>query len=194
VYVLGVDPGLTRCGVAIIEQKQNLSDFKLIFAKAISTSTNDSHPRRLELIYDTLEQIFTEQQIERVSIERPFLTAHNPDTGLGTAQVAGIAMLLAQKFNKKIDIYNSKEVKLAVTGSGSASKEQIQKAVKMLLRLKDLPKPADAADALAIAISSCLRPKEGVGNQPFSNTGQLTKAQRIWISTQSKNKKNSRIM
>lgn len=205
-HILGVDPGLTRCGVALIRVEGNAStNFlskvtanNIIFCKTITTKTDENHPRRLEIIYDQLAEIYQKYEVSKTVIERPFLTNHNPNTGLGTAQVAGIAMLLAQKSSSKVLLFNPKEMKMAITGNGAAKKEQIQKALKAILKIEQLPKEADLADALALALTAVLKPNLGVrsSNEHFDakTSSQYTNAQKLWANAIAKGKNGGRMM
>jgi crossover junction endodeoxyribonuclease RuvC len=200
VRILGIDPGLTRCGVSILEVEVGTTRKKnVLFCKALTTDKRLPQPARLTYLFDKISGIIDEFQPGIVAIERPFLTTHNPDTGMGTAQVVGLVMVLAQKSKMKIALYTPAEVKLAVTGNGAADKLQIQKAMQRLLKLPDLPKPADAADSLAIALTSVLKPNLDIRLKTFQGgkqggKGGMTPAQALWAKTLASKNKNGRPM
>jgi crossover junction endodeoxyribonuclease RuvC len=148
--VLGVDPGLTRCGIGVIEGAigQPLS---LVGVGVILTPADLA----LELRLLSLEEQITEwvqlHSPDVIAIERVF-SQHNVRTVMGTGQAAGIALLVAAKAGIPVMMHTPSEVKAAVTGSGRANKAQVADMVKRLLNLQTIPKPVDATDALALAI------------------------------------------
>ncbi len=152
--VLGVDPGMTRCGVGLVEGSNR--QVKLIQAGVIRTPADLDSALRLLRIWEELDELITTFRPETVAIERVF-TQHNLHSVTGTSQVAGIAMVVAAKHGIKVRHYTPSEVKAAITGSGSADKAQVGTMVAKILRLKEPPKPADAADAIAIAICNLWR-------------------------------------
>ena len=148
--VLGVDPGLTRCGVGVVDGIAGRS-LELVHVEVIRTPAGSDPGRRLLTISDALVEIIARYRPDAVAIERVF-SQHNVRTVMGTAQVSGLAMVAATRAGARVALHTPTEVKAAVTGSGSAPKAQIGAMVTRLLHLPETPTPADAADALALAI------------------------------------------
>ncbi|MEV1289889.1 crossover junction endodeoxyribonuclease RuvC [Micromonospora sp. NPDC049679] len=148
--VLGVDPGLTRCGVGVVEGVPG-RPCTLIGYYVIYTDPNDDLPLRLVHLDRSLTDLIAEHRPESVAVERVF-AQHNVRTVMGTAQASGIAVLAGARVGLPVETYTPSEVKAAVTGSGRADKAQVTSMVTRLLRLDAPPRPADAADALALAI------------------------------------------
>jgi crossover junction endodeoxyribonuclease RuvC len=150
VRVLGVDPGLTRCGVALVH---GVVGGALIGEDiGIITSSNEMpHEQRLVHIARGIQEHLDRGEPDALAVERVF-SQHNTKTVIGTAQVAGIAMMLAAERGIEVVWYTPTEVKAAVTGSGRADKAQVGFMVQRVLRLDAPLKPADAADAAAIAV------------------------------------------
>jgi crossover junction endodeoxyribonuclease RuvC len=155
VRVMGVDPGLTRCGVAVVEGDPG-RPLTLHHVGVIRTSASDPVEIRLTGIADHMENLLEEFQPDVVAIERVF-SQHNVRSAMGTAQAAGVAMLLAARRKILVATHTPTEVKAAVTGSGRAPKQQVAAMVVRLLGLPKAPQPADAADAAAIAICQVWR-------------------------------------
>ena len=148
--VLGVDPGLTRCGIAVIEGAPG----RTLAARHIGVVTTPASmalPDRLAAIEAALEALVSEHRPEAVAVERVF-SQHNVSTVMGTAQASAVAMLIAARHGLPLALHTPSEVKAAVTGNGRADKAQVGAMVARLLRLTEPPRPADAADAAAIAI------------------------------------------
>ena len=141
--VLGVDPGLTRCGVGVI-----------------LTPSDTALELRLLQLERALIRWVEENNPDVVAVERVF-SQHNVRTVMGTGQAAGIALLVAARAGIPVVMHTPSEVKAAVTGSGRANKAQVAEMVKRLLSLKEIPKPVDSTDALALAICHIWR---GAGN------------------------------
>jgi crossover junction endodeoxyribonuclease RuvC len=150
VRVLGVDPGLTRCGVGVVDGAPG-TPLTLVAVDVIRTSPDDDVPVRLLGIEAGLEALLDEVRPDAVAVERVF-SQHNVRTVMGTAQAAGVAMLAAARRGLPVALHTPSEAKAAVTGSGRADKAQVTAMVTRLLRLDAAPRPADAADALALAI------------------------------------------
>ncbi|MEU1679655.1 crossover junction endodeoxyribonuclease RuvC [Micromonospora zamorensis] len=148
--VLGVDPGLTRCGVGVVEGVPG-RPCTLIAYYVVYTDPADDLSLRLLHLDQSLTKLVAEHQPESVAVERVF-SQHNVRTVMGTAQASGIAVLAGARAGLPVQTYTPSEVKAAVTGSGQADKAQMTAMVTRLLRLAEPPKPADAADALALAI------------------------------------------
>ena len=148
--ILGVDPGLTRCGVGVIEAGANRR-LSFMHVDVVRSDPHISQDLRLLTIYNGLAAKLDEFIPDAVSIERVF-AQENRNTVLGTAQAAGMAMLAAAQRGIPVALHTPTESKLAITGNGKAEKIQMERMVARLLNLNTLPTPADAADALAIAI------------------------------------------
>ena len=175
--ILGIDPGLTRCGLGVVEAGPS----KTLTLVSVAVATTDSSlptPLRLAEIADAVEHALEEAEPSAVALERVF-SQHNVRTVMGTAQVSGVVMLAAERRGIPVALYTPSEVKAAVTGSGRAPKAQVAQMVTRLLG-PDVPaKPADAADALAIAICHAWR---GAGGEPGS--AESTPAQRRWAEAE----------
>jgi crossover junction endodeoxyribonuclease RuvC len=150
VRVLGVDPGLTRCGVGVVEGMPG-RPLTLIGVGVIRTPSDMDLSRRLLAIEIGLEAWLTEHRPEAVAVERVF-SQHNVRTVMGTAQASAVAMLVAARHGLPVALHTPSEVKAAISGSGRADKDQVAAMVARVLRLAAPPKPADAADAAALAI------------------------------------------
>lgn len=148
--VLGVDPGLTRCGVAVVEISP-ARKARAVYIDVVRTPTTAELPARLHAVYQQLDRLIREFQPDAVAVERVFAQA-NVRTVMGTAQVSGLAILLASQHELPVATYTPSEVKAAVSGNGRADKAQVTNMVQRILQLDTPPKPADAADAVAIAI------------------------------------------
>ncbi len=148
--VLGIDPGLTRCGVGVVEGSVG-RPLTMVDVGVIRTDPQLRLEARLLLIEEGISAWCDRVQPDAISVERVF-SQHNVRTVMGTAQASGIALLLAAKRGIPVAVHTPSEVKAAVTGSGRADKQQVGAMVTRLLRLDSPPKPADAADALALAI------------------------------------------
>ncbi|MFF4407081.1 crossover junction endodeoxyribonuclease RuvC [Streptomyces sp. NPDC001262] len=148
--VLGVDPGLTRCGVGVVEGAAGRR-LTMVGVGVVRTPAEIDTAERLVLIERGIEQWLDEHRPEYVAVERVF-SQHNVRTVMGTAQASAVAMLCAARRGLPVALHTPSEVKAAVTGSGRADKAQVGSMVTRLLRLDAPPKPADAADALALAI------------------------------------------
>ena len=153
--VLGIDPGLTRCGVGVVEGEVG-RPLRLVDVGVIRTSAAVAIPDRLVSIERGIEAWLDEHQPDAVAIERVFARS-DVSTVMGTAQASGIAMVAAARRGVPVVLYTPSEVKAAVSGSGRADKAQVGLMVTRILRLDAPPKPADAADALALAITHIWR-------------------------------------
>ena len=148
--VLGVDPGLTRCGLGIVE---NGSAQKLIMVGVgvIQTPSDLELSQRLLALETELITWITEFKPDVIAVERVF-SQLNIRTAMSTGQAAGVALLIAARLGIPVAMHTPTEVKAAVTGSGRADKKQVALMVQKLLSLKEIPKPVDSTDALALAI------------------------------------------
>ena len=148
--VLGVDPGMTRCGIGVVEGAPG-RPLSLVHVDVVRTPPDADIGSRLLAQFDAITDAIARYAPDRVAVERVF-SQHNVRTVMGTAQVAGLALTAATRAGVPVALHTPSEVKAAVTGSGTADKAQVGAMVRRLLRLTEVPKPADAADALALAI------------------------------------------
>jgi crossover junction endodeoxyribonuclease RuvC len=153
--VLGVDPGLTRCGVGVVEGAVS-RPLRLVHVEVVRTPADADLPERLLTLAAALDAAVAAYAPDVVAVERVF-SQHNVRTVMGTAQAAALAVLAAARAGVPVALHTPSEVKAAVTGSGRADKTQVTTMVTRLLRLPDRPRPADAADALALAICQLWR-------------------------------------
>jgi crossover junction endodeoxyribonuclease RuvC len=148
--VLGVDPGLTRCGLGVVEGFPGRPP-ALVAVGVVRTDSGADIAARLLAIETEIERWLDEHRPDTVAVERVF-SQHNVRTVMGTAQAGAVAIVCAARRGLPVALHTPSEVKAAVTGSGRADKDQVTLMVSRLLRLTDPPRPADAADALALAI------------------------------------------
>jgi crossover junction endodeoxyribonuclease RuvC len=148
--VFGVDPGLTRCGLGVVEGVPGRPP-KLVAVGVVRTAADDDIATRLLAIETEIERWLEEYKPDTVAVERVF-SQHNVRTVMGTAQAGAVAIVSAARRGLPVALHTPSEVKAAVTGNGRADKEQVTTMVSRLLRLTEKPRPADAADALALAI------------------------------------------
>jgi crossover junction endodeoxyribonuclease RuvC len=148
--VLGVDPGLTRCGIGVIEGAPG-RPLRLIGTDVIRTPATDDIGARLLALEVELDRWLVLHAPDAVAVERVF-SQHNVRTVMGTAQAGAVAIVCAARRGVPVALHTPSEVKAAVTGSGRAEKAQVAEMVRRLLQLTDPPRPADSADALALAI------------------------------------------
>jgi crossover junction endodeoxyribonuclease RuvC len=152
---MGVDPGLTRCGLSVIESTGGRGVVALD-VDVVRTPTDMALQRRLLAISDAVEHWMETHRPDVIAIERVF-SQQNVSTVMGTAQAGGVIALAAARRNIDVHFHTPSEVKAAVTGSGGAGKAQVAAMVTKILALQAKPTPADAADALALAICHCWR-------------------------------------
>jgi crossover junction endodeoxyribonuclease RuvC len=148
--VLGVDPGLTRCGFGVIEGEPGRG-LTLVATGVVGTSAADEIGLRLLGLEQHIDQWLTDYQPDAVAVERVF-SQHNVRTVMGTAQAGAVAIVCSARRGLPVGTHTPSEVKAAVTGSGKADKGQVTRMVTRLLAMADPPRPADSADALALAI------------------------------------------
>ncbi|MDR0804408.1 MAG: crossover junction endodeoxyribonuclease RuvC [Oscillospiraceae bacterium] len=149
--ILGIDPGYAITGYGVVETSDKTHKLATVDYGAVTTLAGTYFPTRLKEIYDDISFILDKHKPDAMSIERLFFT-NNQKTGIDTAEARGIILLAAVKRNVPIYEYTPLQVKSAVTGYGKAVKKQVQEMTRSLLGLKEIPKPDDTADALAIAI------------------------------------------
>ena len=148
--VLGVDPGLTRCGLGVVEGRPG-GPLALVAVDVMRTPAELAVAPRLALLERTFQDWLAHYRPDAVAVERVF-SQHNVRTVMGTAQASGVALVVAARAGVPVGLHTPSEVKAAVTGSGRAAKAQVGAMVTRLLQLPTAPRPADAADALALAI------------------------------------------
>ena len=194
--ILGVDPGLTRCGLGVIESHGGRR-VSLIDVDVARSKPEMAPQKRLLIIYNKLEETIRLQRPDEIAFERVF-AQDNVRSLMGTAQVAGIVLLAAAQHGIPIASHSPSEVKAAVTGNGRAEKRQVQLMVQRILGLPELPRPKDAADALAIAICHAWRggaihmesddptraQHGGAGMLPRAEGPDLTPAQIMWAQAE----------
>ncbi len=155
VRVMGVDPGLTRCGLSVVENGSGRQIIALD-VDVVRTPADEPLPKRLLTISDTVEHWLDTHLPDVLAIERVF-SQHNVSTVMGTAQASGVVAVAAARREIDVHFHTPSEVKAAVTGNGAADKAQVTAMVTKILGLQAKPTPADAADALALAICHCWR-------------------------------------
>jgi crossover junction endodeoxyribonuclease RuvC len=178
--VLGVDPGLTRCGVGVVEVTPDRRA-RLVHVTVVRTPADMALELRLLAIAEGIAEQIDTYRPDAVAVERVFAQA-NVRTVMGTAQASGLALHAAAARGLPVGLHTPSEVKAAITGYGNADKRQVQAMVARVLGLAEAPKPADAADALALAVCHAWR----LGSPDAASTGSqtLTPAQRAWRDAQ----------
>jgi crossover junction endodeoxyribonuclease RuvC len=181
VRVLGVDPGLTRCGLGVVDGGAGRT-VSCVAVDVVRTAAEMELGSRLIAVADVVERWISEHQPDVVAVERVF-SQHNVRTAMGTAQVGGVVALIAARRGLAVAFHTPSEVKAAVTGSGRAGKEQVTTMITRLLALPAKPRPADAADALALAICHLWRaPMTHRLAQARAQSAQLAHAHRARLA------------
>jgi len=175
--VLGIDPGLTRCGVGIVDVDR-ARRATLVHVDVVRTPADADLSVRLAGVAAGIRAAIEEHRPDAVAVERVF-AQQNRQTVMGTAQASGVALLIAAEAGLPAATHTPSEVKAAVTGYGSADKRQVQSMIARILRLDAPPQPADAADALAIALCHAWR-RGGAA----AATTALTPAQQAWAQAE----------
>lgn len=175
VRIIGIDPGLTRCGVGVIDMAANRRP-SLVDVRVIRSSTDLMLAERLKLIADGIREVIELFSPQVLAVERVF-AQKNLESVMGTAQASGVALLVGAESGLSTALHTPTEVKAAITGYGQAEKAQVQQMVARVLGLSEIPKPADAADALALAICHGWR---GQPERSQRDEGALTPAQAAW--------------
>ena len=147
--ILGIDPGYAIVGWGVLRYEGGR--FSPLAFGAVTTPAGMPFSRRLEVIYDGLEQILTKHRPDAIAVEKLYFQ-NNQKTAIDVAEARGVILLAAQKSGIPLFEYTPLQVKSAVTGYGKAEKPQVMEMTRRLLRLREVPKPDDTADALAIAI------------------------------------------
>jgi crossover junction endodeoxyribonuclease RuvC len=177
VRVLGVDPGLTRCGLGVVEGLPGRR-LRMVAVGVVRTPVGDEPQERLLSVQTEIDQWLADWQPDAVAVERVFAKA-NIRGIMGTAQASAIPMLAAARLGLQLGLHTPSEIKAAVTGNGRADKAQVTHMVTRILQLADPPRPADAADALALAICHVWR--AGTDGRPGegSTTNRIHEAERL---------------
>lgn len=178
VRVLGVDPGLTRCGVGVVDVVHRTPS--LVHVAVLRSDADEPIEQRLLRIARGVEAAIDEHRPDAIALERVFAQA-NLRSVMGVAQISGIVLRAAAERQLPISLLTPTEVKAAVTGYGAADKRQVGEMVRRVLRLEAAPKPADAADALAIAIAEGWRARVPAGAAAAATS---TPAQRAWAAAE----------
>jgi crossover junction endodeoxyribonuclease RuvC len=147
--ILGIDPGTGRLGFGVIDAEHG--KLRLVDAGVVTTPAHTPTNERLEDIFDSLTTIIAQTKPDMMAIEKLFF-ARNVTTAMSVAEARGVALLVGQKARLQIEEYTPMQIKQSITGYGKADKKQMQEMVRLQLGLKEVPKPDDAADALAAAI------------------------------------------
>ena len=147
--ILGIDPGYGITGFAVVDGERGQS--RLVTCGAITTPAGMDFSARLEIIYEDMRQLLEKAKPDAVAIEELFF-GQNVSTGIGVAQSRGVILLAIRQAGLEVTAYKPSQVKQAVVGYGNATKHQVMEMTKRLLHLEKLPKPDDAADAIAIAL------------------------------------------
>lgn len=180
--VLGVDPGLTRCGLGVVESGPGRT-LTLVHVEVVGTPTDTPLAQRIERVHSAIVAAIAGTRPDAVAVEQVFSQA-NLRTVMGTAQASGVAILAGTQAGLPVALHTPTEVKAAVTGSGQAGKAQVASMVRRLLGLTEPPRPADASDSLALAICHLWRPRLSdltPGPSPAtSGSGGRTAAQQAW--------------
>jgi len=155
VIILGLDPGTAIVGWGVIDTgaRHDVSKAKCLAYNCIITDKGLRDAQRLLAIANGVEALLQEHKPDLVAVEKLFFT-NNQKTAMTVSQARGVLLLIAERFGVPIVEYNPMEIKLALTGYGRAEKKQIQEMIKLILHLETIPKPDDAADALAIAVTA----------------------------------------
>jgi crossover junction endodeoxyribonuclease RuvC len=182
--ILGVDPGLTRLGVGIIDAGVG-NQVELVHVGVLRTPATDNIADRLVSLQSGLAEVFELYRPDVVAIEQVF-AQHNKHSVMGTAQISGVVIAMAGGLGLPVSTRTPSEIKAAVTGYGKADKAQVTHMVTRILKLAEAPTPADAADALALAITEAWR--GSAVSAAGSGSSQETPAQRAWREAEKKAK------
>ncbi|MBG0741614.1 crossover junction endodeoxyribonuclease RuvC [Paeniglutamicibacter antarcticus] len=192
--VLGVDPGLTRCGLGVVDVAVNRTATLVAFG-VVGSTPEKSLDARLLVIADSIDKWLSDYQPDVLAVERVF-SQLNVSTVMGVAQASGVVIAAAARRGIPVALHTPSEVKAAVTGSGRADKTAVTTMVTKILRLDCAPTPADAADALALAITHAWRAGPAIagpgatGAAGTTGAAGSTAAQKLWREAEAKAKKN----
>lgn len=178
--VIGIDPGLTRCGVGVVDVAPDRTA-SLVHVGVIRSPPDAPVAERLKAVGAGIRAALEEFSPAVLAVERVF-AQHNLQTVMGTAQASGVALMLAAEHGIPAAMHTPSEVKAAITGYGGADKAQVQNMVARVLRLDEPPRPADAADAVAVALCHAWRggAAQGAGAGGRAAAESATPAQRAW--------------
>jgi crossover junction endodeoxyribonuclease RuvC len=149
VRILGIDPGTGIMGFGVVDSGRQPV---MVDAGVIRTKVHQPEPERLHIIYDALQEVTRLNKPQAVAVEKLFF-ARNVTTAMAVAQARGVVLLVAQQHGLPVFEYTPMQIKQSLTGYGKADKKQMQEMVRILLKLKEVPKPDDCADALATALT-----------------------------------------
>lgn len=183
--ILGIDPGLTRCGLGLVRIDARRQP-RLVEVGVARTQAGDPLEQRLLLISDEIDAWIKRFEPDSIAVERVYVGT-NISTVTATSQVAGLAMVGAARAGIPVTLHTPTEVKASVTGYGNAPKTQIQEMVRRILKLEHVPSPADAADALALAITNAWRSAAATDDGGRTTLAErdasaMTPAQRQWAA------------
>lgn len=150
--VLGIDPGIGRCGWGVVDYKS--SKFSVFNYGCIETKPNGDTSKRLHILSNELKSIIKKYKPEELAVEQLFFNT-NAKTAFIVGEARGVVLLTAAQNEMPVTVYTPLQIKIALTGYGRAEKDQVGKMVQVLLKLKSIPKPDDTTDALAVAIAHC---------------------------------------
>jgi len=184
--VLGIDPGLTRCGLGVVDVAADRRA-RLVHVETLHTMRELAVEQRLVTIAEGIRRVLAEFRPDSVALERVF-AQHNLRTVMGTAQVSGVALVTAAEAGLSVGLHTPTEVKAAVTGYGAAEKTQVGAMVARILGLPEPPTPADSADALALAICHAWG---GDGEHAHPAGSGETPAQRAWRAAEKASRRAS---
>ncbi|PXY19234.1 crossover junction endodeoxyribonuclease RuvC [Prauserella muralis] len=188
--VLGVDPGLTRCGLGVVDGGLGRA-VSCVAVDVVRTPTDADLAERLLCVASAVEEWLDTYRPDVVAVERVF-SQHNVRTVMGTAQAGGVVALTAARRGLPVEFHTPSEVKAAVTGSGRANKAQVTGMVTRLLKLAAKPSPADAADALALAICHLWRaPMRARLAEAEARAAQLARTHRARLAAAAREKKGT---
>ena len=149
--ILGIDPGIARMGWGVVEEVRGAKPCAVAYG-CFETNKTTAHAERLRAVHDELTRLIKKYRPEKVAVEKLFFSK-NVKTALTVGEARGVIMLTCAEMHVSVVEISPKEVKQALTGYGQADKKQMQKMIQLILALKEMPKPDDAADALAIALA-----------------------------------------
>ena len=176
--VLGIDPGLTRCGMGVVEGDPGRTP-RLLLADVVRTPADAETGQRLATLERSLVQFIAEYRPDALAVERVF-ARRDVSTIIGTAQASGVVLLAGTRAGLQVAQHTPTEVKAAITGSGRADKAQVGTMVACILKLAAAPEPADAADAVALALCHAWR---GAATNRLAEAAALAKASRPSLRT-----------
>lgn len=176
--IIGIDPGLTRCGIGVVTAGRGRA-VTFEHVEVLRSSADASLQDRLHRLGSSLERLFADDDIGAIALERVFAQQNLPSV-MGVAQISGVVLFLAAKRGIPVTLYTPNEVKSRVTGYGAADKAQVGQMVARLLRLDAPPQPADASDALALAVTHAWSLNRGTAASAGAAPLADTPAQRAW--------------